>query len=194
MQHTHPAEQWRPIPGYEGLYEVSDHGRVRSLDRVVRRGAHTLRLPGEIKALVDNGHGRKRAYLSRDGQMQRPQVHRLVLETFVGPCPAGMEACHNDGNPANNRLENLRWDTGSENMRDKRRHGTDHQVNKTTCPRGHALAGLNLRNRGDGHRSCRACNRASAKRAADPSIDFGEYADQQYARLNVHTSGPVRDG
>lgn len=52
------------------------------------------------------------------------QVHRLILEAFVGPCPAGMEACHNDGNPINNRLDNLRWDTHISNMQDMARHGT----------------------------------------------------------------------
>lgn len=51
-------------------------------------------------------------------------VHRMVLETFVGPCPDGMLGCHNDGNTANNRRTNLRWDTPAANMADKDRHGT----------------------------------------------------------------------
>lgn len=50
-------------------------------------------------------------------------VHRLVLEAFIGPCPPGMEACHNDGNPRNNALSNLRWDTSENNSADKIRHG-----------------------------------------------------------------------
>jgi HNH endonuclease len=50
-------------------------------------------------------------------------IHRIVLQAFVGPCPEGMEARHLDGNPANNRLENLRWDTKAENMADRDRHG-----------------------------------------------------------------------
>lgn len=56
------------------------------------------------------------------GNMRR--VHRLVLEAFVGPAPAGTEGCHNDGNPQNNALSNLRWDTHAENMLDQVRHGT----------------------------------------------------------------------
>ena len=184
--YTH--EQWLPVPGYEGHYEVSDHGRVRSLDRTVLRCGRTMRVRGEMKALVDNGQGRKRVYLSKDGQMRRLQIHRLVLSVFVGPCPEGMEACHNDGNPANNHVENLRWDTGSANMHDKRRHGTDHQVNKTRCPRGHKLAGANLRPREPGRRSCRACNRASAKKAVDPTIDVVAYADWQYSRLRANAA------
>jgi hypothetical protein len=51
-------------------------------------------------------------------------IHRLVLEAFVGPCPNGFEACHNDGDRQNNRLENLRWDTRSGNHSDKEQHGT----------------------------------------------------------------------
>lgn len=55
---------------------------------------------------------------------RRRYIHRLVLEVFVGPCPEGMVACHNDGNPRNNALSNLRWDTREANMRDRDRHGT----------------------------------------------------------------------
>jgi len=47
-----------------------------------------------------------------------------VLESFVGPCPEGMECCHNDGNPSNNFVENLRWDTRSNNQKDRESHGT----------------------------------------------------------------------
>ena len=61
---------------------------------------------------------------STSGREELNLLHRLVLENFVGPCPDGMECCHNDGNPDNNRLDNLRWGTPSENSRDKIRHGT----------------------------------------------------------------------
>lgn len=53
------------------------------------------------------------------------KVHQLVLETFVGPRPEGMEVCHNDGNKKNNSLSNLRWGTKSENTKDRRNHGND---------------------------------------------------------------------
>ena len=59
-----------------------------------------------------------------NGKVKRLYVHRLVLEAFVGPCPPGMECCHNDGNPANNALSNLRWDTRGANIEDAVRHGT----------------------------------------------------------------------
>ena len=64
------------------------------------------------------------ALFDEQGRRSNHMVHRLILEAFVGPCPEGMEACHNDGDPENNRPENLRWDTRAENCRDKIRHGT----------------------------------------------------------------------
>lgn len=54
-------------------------------------------------------------------------VNRLVLLAFVGPCPDGMEGCHNDGNHRNNALSNLRWDTHISNEKDKKRHGTSNE-------------------------------------------------------------------
>ncbi len=58
------------------------------------------------------------------GTVRRGYVHVLVLTAFRGHCPAGMEGCHNDGDPKNNRLSNLRWDTHSANQKDGFRHGT----------------------------------------------------------------------
>lgn len=128
-------ENWRPVVGYEGLYEVSDWGRVRSVDRVIRQknrwgNVAPRRLSGKIlQPTVDKGrfaYGRLQVKLG--GKSKREQrtrlVHHLVLEAFVGPRPEGTEAAHGDGNAANNRLANLRWATPLENAQDKRRHGT----------------------------------------------------------------------
>lgn len=118
-----PNENWKPIKGYEGLYEVSSLGRVRSLDRLNSRG-HSI--AGRV--LSPGPCGPDLAYrmvrLSKGGVARACAVHRLVLETFRGPCPEGMEACHGNGNGADNRLENLRWDTSKRNKADKRAHGT----------------------------------------------------------------------
>lgn len=59
-----------------------------------------------------------------NGRMNTKKVHRLVLETYVGPCPKGMMCRHLDGNPANNKLDNLCWGTNSENQKDSIKHGT----------------------------------------------------------------------
>lgn len=156
------SEQWRPVVGWEGLYEVSDQGQVRSVDRVIVRNdgqARTFR--GRILRPGVNRHGYPMVHLSRPGEMKTKKVHRLVLEAFVGPSPEGAEGCHNNGDRADARLENLRWDTPSRNQLDRRRHGTDHQVNKTHCPQGHVYSSENTKvipSRPTA-RYCRECHR-----------------------------------
>lgn len=103
-------EVWKPVPGYEGLYEVSNQGRVRSF----RRGAN-----GKIRVPTQSVNGHLYVTLGRG---VNKTVHSLVLATFVGPRPIGQECCHNDGNPSNNCLSNLRWDSHRENARDIFRH------------------------------------------------------------------------
>ncbi|ORC02701.1 hypothetical protein B1T48_16980 [Mycobacterium persicum] len=117
-------EQWRPVVGYEGLYEVSDVGRVRSLARTVlhpHSGRYTL--CGRILSPHPDGCGYLKVRLHRDGQGRTRKVHQLVLEAFVGPRPAGLECCHADDDKTNNRLSNLRYDTRSANMLDQVRNG-----------------------------------------------------------------------
>lgn len=74
--------------------------------------------------LKPNWTGRLVVGLYKNRRPHRRLVHRLVLETFIGPCPVGMEACHNNGNRQDNRLANLRWDTHSNNVKDAVKHGT----------------------------------------------------------------------
>lgn len=111
--------------GFEGLYSVSSHGRVRSEARNIRRSTGAVHPQGaRIRRLVTDDVGRVFITLWKNNKQKMMRVHRMVLEAFVGPCPAGMEACHNDGNASNNCVENLRWDTRLENMADMERHGT----------------------------------------------------------------------
>lgn len=155
-------ERWLPVVGYEGLYEVSDHGRVRGLHRIVPYAVHReKRIQGRILKFSAKKSGHLNAYLWKGNKQNTCRVHRLVLEAFVGPCPEGMECCHNDGNPANNMVGNLRWDTTVGNMLDKAGHGTNHQLNKTHCPRGHNLEGANLVPSilKQGRRNCLSCER-----------------------------------
>lgn len=122
--------EWREIPGFEGLYEVSDLGEVRSMDRLVTRAnGNVMKMTSQKTRLNTSGQGNhKTARLTRDGMEKPYYVHRLVLETFVGPAPEGTEGCHYDGNPSNNRLDNLRWDTRAGNHADAVRHGTAYPV------------------------------------------------------------------
>ena len=135
------AEEWRPVVGYEGRYEVSSLGRVKSLPRCVgRKDGSGQFLKGRLMVLTP--HASKSPYptvaLCKNGVQRQHTVHRLVLEAFVGPCPPGMEACHNDGNHADSSLANLRWDTHLENHRDSVEHGTAYVTPQAThCKRGH---------------------------------------------------------
>lgn len=76
-------------------------------------------------------HGHFKVILCKNKKRYNRYVHRLVLETFVGPCPPKMECRHLDGNPQNNNLENLRWDTRSKNQIDAVKHGTHRTVKLT---------------------------------------------------------------
>jgi len=120
-------EEWRAIVGYEGSYEVSSLGRVRSLDRVVKRcqcGRATHSVKGKPVTALTRDHGYPSCSLSKDGKACVALIHRLVLEAFVGPCPIAMEACHANGRRDDARLENLRWDTRKRNHADRWAHGT----------------------------------------------------------------------
>lgn len=152
------TEKWRPIPGWEGTYEVSDHGGVRSVERErVDALGRRYRYPGQVIAAVRNA--KASAHLAvglwRDGRLKRMQVHRLVLLAFVGPAPEGTEACHGDGDPTNNRLSNLR---------DAIRHGTQRGVALTHCKHGHEFTPENTYPRPEGGRACRACSRERSRR------------------------------
>lgn len=118
-------EMWRPVAGFEGFYEVSTDGNVRSLDRSAfsaRRGG--VRFGRTLSPFMDPVNGYLYVNLSMNGKAKKRSVHSMVLEAFVGPCPLGMEACHGDGRRTNALLSNLRWDTKKKNWDDKRRHGT----------------------------------------------------------------------
>jgi len=114
---TH-VESWRTIPGHEGQYEVSDQGRVRSLPhrvRVVPHGVEATRLsPGRVLKPGTKPSGHVSVAL---GKRNSRDVHRLVCLAFKGPCPDGLEVLHLNHDPSDNRLENLRYGTRSENLK-----------------------------------------------------------------------------
>jgi hypothetical protein len=116
-------EIWRPVVGYEGHYEVSDLGNVRSLDRevmAVRNGKEvTWKLKGKTLSPRRDSSGHLQVNLGQGGDKS---VHRLVMAAFVGPCPENLEVCHWNGIASDNRLENLRYDTRSANAQDAIRH------------------------------------------------------------------------
>lgn len=126
-------ETWKAVPGYEGLYEVSDLGRVRSLDRIKRNGR---RARGKILA-TPLSEGYPCCNLCLDGKQILHRVHRLVTITFIGPAPDDADTVnHKDFDRTNNRLENLEWLSHGENLRHA--HAADRCRSRRIYKRGEA--------------------------------------------------------
>lgn len=156
-------EIWKPVVGYEGLYEVSDRGNVRRIPAIISTVRGPRPVGGRDIRATPNRDGYPKVCLSQNGQRRTFYVHNLVLSAFVRPRANGEVACHNDGDPGNNQVGNLRWDKQSENVLDEVRHGTHVESQKTHCPQGHELAGENIdpgQYRRYGKRRCLACMRA----------------------------------
>lgn len=121
------TEEWRPVVGYEGLYEVSDLGNVRSLTRTVTRylrsGPREITFAGRTRKPNTTGFYNTIS-LGKDGKGRTFTIHRLVAEAFLGPRPHDRETTHLDGNARNNALTNLAYRTAKQNANDKREHGT----------------------------------------------------------------------
>lgn len=109
-------ETWKDIPGYEGLYQVSDFGRVKSLN-YLRTGTSQLLKPGK------NDTGRLIVALYNNGVVKNYQVHILVALAFIGERPKGYDVCHSNGKHQDNRLVNLSYDTKTQNCIDMYRYG-----------------------------------------------------------------------
>lgn len=121
------AEIWRWVPNYEGVYEVSNIGRVRSVDRTV--AYYNWRACAKINHSVKGrilrpGKASSGYYTVALGRGNSRTVHSLVAEAFLGPKPDGHEVLHIDGSRTNNCVANLRYGTRSENMLDAVKHGT----------------------------------------------------------------------
>ena len=142
------GERWLPVVGFESYYEVSDWGRVRSLDRVTFTTSgpavgHRRTYRGRVLRQTFTGFGHLKVRFSVNGEYTHHRVHRMVLEAFAGPCPEGMEALHGpEGKHDNHWLPDnsgLHWGTHAENVgADKVRDGTSNRgerqwLNKLTA-------------------------------------------------------------
>lgn len=126
-------EEWRDLPGYEGHYQVSSMGSVRSLDRTDIRG-HKIK--GRIFKCGCIVSGYRTVIFTKFNKDQRFLVHRLVTLAFIGPCPEGRQVNHKDGDKLNNAASNLEYVTPRENV-------------------AHAYATGLTRNRGEDHHHAR---------------------------------------
>ena len=117
-------EVWRDVVGYEGWYQVSDFGRMKSIRRRVSQGDHFVTVQERILKTPVDTYGYPSVSLRKSGVAKGKKVHRLVLEVFVGLPPfSKAQCCHGDGIRTNNRIENLRWGSQKENSADMVRHG-----------------------------------------------------------------------
>ena len=189
MQHnSNTPEEWRDIPGWEGYYQVSDHGRVRGMDRVVYGvdGRKINRKGKILKPYARDGRHLK-ARLSKSGEQKKFYVHRLLVESFHGEIPQGSIIRHLNGDPTDNRSENLAIGSQSENYFDSVQHGTRRNSRKSKCIRGHDYSAHSL-TRWDSRkqeRVCKACSQTHGFLQSHPDLRnfFQEISDSYYKNL-----------
>ena len=126
-----PGEVWRPVAGFEGVYEVSGHGRVRRIGRGIGAKSGCIRKP------YVNNKGYEMVDLWANGRRTAHLIHRLVAAAFLGPCPEGQLVNHIDSNTRNNRPDNLEYTNQDGNMKHaskfgRVRKGSRHQCAKLT--------------------------------------------------------------
>lgn len=138
------VEEWREVPGFDGWYDVSDRGRVRSW-RGNWRGSAEAR-SDEPRILVPyanrKGYLLVALYLPGAGR-STVLVHRAVALAFIGPCPEGMQVCHNNGDPSDNTPSNLRYDTQAANLAERiMPRGEQNHNSKLSVPDVHEIRRL----------------------------------------------------
>jgi hypothetical protein len=146
------SEIWLPVPGWEGEYDVSNLGRIRSW--VMRKKEQPV-----IRSPRVGARGYLNICLWRNGESLCRSVHSLVALAFIGPRPPGSVIRHLDGTTDNNNATNLSYGTASANVLDEVRHGTHANASKNTCKSGHPFDADNTYIRPSGKRDCRACRR-----------------------------------
>lgn len=111
------TEEWRDVPEFDGLYQVSNLGRVKSLDRIIKRSnGKILPLKGRLLKPETDKNGYQLVHLSKDGEGKKFLVHRLVYIAFNGEIPEGMEVNHINEVKSDNQIENLNLMTHAENV------------------------------------------------------------------------------
>ncbi len=158
------AERWLSVSGLADLYEVSDLGRVRSLDRWVQVPGQSPYLKrGRLLTPSPSANGYLKVTLCSPRGQRTYAVHRLVLAAFRGPCPAGLEARHGPGGKRDNRLVNLAYGTKPENAEDKVRDGTHI----------HGIRSVHARLTDEIVRECRERYAAGAATTVSLAAEFG---------------------
>ena len=121
---SEPTERWLPVVRWEGLYEVSNLGTVRSLPRLTAAG---IRRGGPLRPSPDNAFGYLKVTLKAKGRRSETRrVHKLVAEAFIGQCPPGEETRHGPGGKTENGADHLSYGTPDDNNEDRAIHGSYH--------------------------------------------------------------------
>lgn len=163
---NHTIEKWRPVPGING-YDISNQGRVRSLERTVkRRNGTTVTIPGKILKPTPNAKGYPCVSISQNGVSRTEYVHDLLLRAFVGEKPRGYQARHLDDVKSHCTLHNLRYGSRRQNQLDAIRNGRHAYASRTHCAAGHPYIRENVYRDPSRPRTriCRECRRASKQR------------------------------
>lgn len=108
------CETWKPIPGYEGYYEASNKGRIRSLERMIKSNYGSVRAwPERIMSQTPQSAGYLICTLSKRGESSQHLIHKLVTSAFLGECPDGYVIHHRNHNRQDNRVKNLEFQEAS---------------------------------------------------------------------------------
>ena len=162
------TERWLPVVGYEGFYEVSDSGRVRSMSREMRGMNESVRvLKGRVlkQSLVASPRSglRPTVALSKRSVVRQFQVSRLVAEAFILNPDGKPLVRHLDDVQTNNQVENLAWGDQVENMADYKRNKGHYLQRRDACIRGHKFTESTTYVASDGARRCRECRKITRK-------------------------------
>lgn len=180
------GEEWRPVPGWEGYYEASNRGRIRSLDRIIpKQGGQYQKIEGKILKGWRSNKGDIVVSLRRKSKDKTLPIARLVLETFEGPLPDGVEIRHLNGNVRNNNLSNLGRVLPFQNSPNVDIEGANRKAKRTHCKRGHEFNATNtfyVKHNSETRRRCRACEFTRKRHEDIPpnSPEFKELADMNY--------------
>ena len=150
-------ERWLPVVGWEGLYEVSDHGNVRSVDRVIETSNGPRSYKGKMLRPASVRGAHQWVGLYRQGEIERRYIHQLVAESFIRPRNLGEYVLHSNDDALDNRVGNLRYGTHQDNIQDSVRNGRHGGTKKTHCKWGHEFTPQNTYPNGPRGRGCKRC-------------------------------------
>lgn len=128
-------EIWKDIPGYEGCYQASNLGNIKSIPRYVSNHTGMLLVKEKLITQRKNKQGYMICYLSKNAKDECFRVHRLIAKTFIPNPENKPQVNHIDGNKSNNRLENLEWCTNSENQIHAFKNGLNYVTGRAGKPK-----------------------------------------------------------